>query len=155
MRSLPYPRSGAVKLHDRLDHAEFLQRQKRSYSTDTRESNPIVPLIVFHGDADKTVDPENAEHAIEVAIAHAKLAEPGLIVNETENQGAAGGMSYTQVIYTGTANRPIAEYWRLHGAGHAWSGGNERGSHTNASGPNASAEFLRFFDAVARGDLRQ
>ena len=124
-------------------------RQKRAYSTDTRESKPIVPRIVFHGDADNIVDPENGEHIIEAAIAHAKVAEPGLILNETENQGAAGGMSYTQVIYTGTANRPIAEYWRLHGAGHTWSGGNERGSYANASGPSASAEFLRFFDAVA------
>ena len=92
-------------------------RQKRFYSTDTRASNPIIPLIVFHGDADKTVDCENGEHAIEAAIAHAKVAEPGLVVNETENQGAAGGMSYTRVDYNGNENRPIAEYWRLHGAG--------------------------------------
>ena len=130
-------------------------RQKRFYSTDIRASNPIVPLIVFHGDVDKTVDCENGEHVIEAAIAHAKVAEPGLIVNESENQGAAGGMSYTRVAYNGNANRPIAEYWRLHGAGHAWSGGNERGSHTNASGPNASAEFLRFFEAVASGHPHQ
>jgi poly(hydroxyalkanoate) depolymerase family esterase len=130
-------------------------RQKRFYSTDNRASNPIIPLIVFHGDADKTVDCENGEHAIEMAIAHAKAAEPNLIVNETESQGAAGGMSYTRVAYNGNANRPIAEYWRLHGAGHAWSGGNELGSHTNPSGPSASAEFLRFFDAVATSSPQQ
>ncbi len=123
-------------------------RPKRFYSTDAPASNPIIPVIVFHGDADKTVDPENAEHVIEQAVAHAKQAEPGMIVSEMENKGSADGRSYTQVIYTGTANRPIAEYWRLHGAGHAWSGGNERGSHTSADGPDASVEFLRFFDAV-------
>ena len=126
-------------------------RQKRYYSTGSTTSNPIVPVIVFHGDADKTVDPENADQVIEVAVAHAKQAEPTLIVSEIENRGAAGGMSYTQVIYSGAAGRPIAEYWRLHGAGHAWSGGNDRGSHTNASGPSASTEFLRFFTAVATG----
>ena len=125
-------------------------RQKRFYSTGSTASNPIIPVIVFHGDADKTVDLENADQVIDVAIARAKQAEPGLVVNESENKGAANGTSFTQVIYTGTANRPIAEYWRLHGAGHAWSGGNDRGSHTSASGPSASAEFLRFFAAVSK-----
>ncbi len=129
-------------------------RQKRFYSPVSTASNPIVPIIVFHGDADRTVDPENADQIIEDAVAHAQQAEPGLIVSETEKKGATGGMSFTQVIFTGTANRPIAEYWRLHGAGHAWSGGNDRGSHTNASGPSASTEFLRFFDAVATSPFK-
>ena len=124
-------------------------RQKRYHSSGTDASNPIIPVIVFHGDADKIVDPENADQIIEAAIAQAKRAEPGLIVSEMENKGAAAGTSYSQVIYAATANRPIAEYWRLHGAGHARSGGNDCGTHTDSSGPSASAEFLRFFGAVA------
>jgi hypothetical protein len=39
----------------------------------------------------------------------------------------------------------VAEHWVLQGAAHAWAGGNPRGSHTDASGPNASEEMLRFF----------
>ncbi|MGB4926352.1 MAG: poly(3-hydroxyalkanoate) depolymerase, partial [Giesbergeria sp.] len=39
----------------------------------------------------------------------------------------------------------LAEHWLLHGAGHAWSGGDARGSHTSAQGVDASREMLRFF----------
>lgn len=96
-----------------------------------------VPTIVFHGDADATVHPSNGERAV--------AARAGRDTPESTRARSANGREYTQRRYRDADGRVVAEHWVVHGAGHAWAGGSTQGSYTDAQGPDASAEMLRFF----------
>ena len=99
-----------------------------------------VPTIVFHGDADQTVHPKNGE---QVMAAFVRDAEPSELSSE---QGvSSGGRAYTRSIYRSDNGSIAAEHWLVKGTGHAWSGGAASGSYTDAKGPDASGEMLRFF----------
>jgi poly(3-hydroxybutyrate) depolymerase len=97
-----------------------------------------VPTIVFHGDADATVHPRNGQQVI-----HASVGSAGAV--EVEQVPAGDGRGYTRSLHRSDSGHSMAEHWLVHGAAHAWSGGSEQGSFTDASGPDASAEMLRFF----------
>lgn len=98
-----------------------------------------VPAIVFHGDRDGTVNPINGD---QVAV----QSKGGADLRIREERGVSpGGMRFTRRIETDESGKPVIEHWRLHGAGHAWSGGSAAGSYTDPSGPDASREMIRFF----------
>ena len=106
-----------------------------------------IPIIVFHGDCDHTVNAQNAAAIVEHATV-GRTDKPRLRVSV--NEGAAGGRTYCRTVYAEADNRPVIEQWVLHGAGHAWSGGSSSGSFTDATGPDASAEMVRFFYSQPR-----
>ena len=97
-----------------------------------------VPTIVFHGDQDRTVHPRNGEQL--VAAVSGAAAAP-----RVEQGASAQGRRYTRRIHAGANGGAAAEHWLVHGAGHAWSGGQPAGSYTDAQGPDATREMLRFF----------
>lgn len=104
-----------------------------------------VPIIVFHGDRDTTVHPQNGKQVIEqYSGAATDRASPQDDVIEQKGR-TPQGRAYTTSIYRDSGGRVIAEFWDLHGAGHAWSGGSSKGSYTDPAGPDASSEMLRFF----------
>jgi poly(hydroxyalkanoate) depolymerase family esterase len=99
----------------------------------------VIPTIVFHGDQDKTVNVVNGDQVIAQAKGNAKLRTT---VTEGESPG---GIRYTHSVQSNDTGRPLLEEWVLHGAGHAWSGGNPAGTFTDPRGPDASREMVRFF----------
>ncbi len=102
--------------------------------------------IVFHGTADQTVHPSNAD----AICASARDRLNGAA--ETEQHGrSSGGLSYTRKIVTDSKGCPQLEHWRIDGLGHAWSGGRPDGSYTDSLGPDASREMVRFFLAAEPG----
>jgi poly(hydroxyalkanoate) depolymerase family esterase len=105
-------------------------------------AGPGVPTIVFHGDRDHTVQHRNGERIVEQASRARK--NQGL-QTRTDTGTAPGGRRYTRNVHADAEGRPRVEWWTLHGAGHAWSGGHASGSYTDGTGPDASAEMLRFF----------
>jgi poly(hydroxyalkanoate) depolymerase family esterase len=135
----------AVGVHSGLaagsagDLPSALQAMQRGGAGD---GGACPPLIVFHGDKDKTVHPSNGRHVLRHGVADGAAGE-------TERGKAPGGRRYTRTVHQDSAGRLVAEHWELHGAGHAWAGGSASGSYTDPTGPDASRAMVRFFDAVA------
>lgn len=111
-----------------------------------RPATQAVPMIVFHGDRDHTVLQSNGEQIVSQALAAftSQAGNNGFKASSEEGTTDAG-QRYTRTRHLGADGRCLVEAWALHGAGHAWSGGNAAGSYTDQKGPDASAEMLRFF----------
>lgn len=128
-------------------HSAFSAMRKGAERYNRAIAEPI-PLIIFHGDADTTVAPINADLLAEQwHEASARRSETKQGRNYQSIEGQAGGYSYTRTFYYDTRGQAIVEKWIVHQAGHAWVGGNSGGSYADIRGPDASSEMLRFFAA--------
>jgi poly(hydroxyalkanoate) depolymerase family esterase len=101
--------------------------------------HPHTPIIVFHGDQDSTVHPTNGEQVVRAALRSTTHQV------RIEQATSSSGRTYTRRVYTNPNDHVLAEYWLVHGTGHAWSGGSPTGSYTDRHGPDATGEMLRFF----------
>ena len=105
---------------------------------------PVIPTIVFHGTADKTVHPDNGDHITDAALTALKAS--GLELVKTQNaRGNKGEEKTGRVVYSTADGKPYIENWRIDNGAHAWSGGDAAGSYTDPDGPSASAAMLAFF----------
>ncbi len=103
-----------------------------------------VPSIVFHGDEDKVVHPSNGQ-AVHDAPGGARTLPQPLGALQATTEPANGQRGFSRSVELGPGGVTNRELWIVHGAGHAWAGGSDDERHTDASGPDASREMLRFF----------
>jgi poly(hydroxyalkanoate) depolymerase family esterase len=150
----------AVGVHSGLPYAaahdlpSAFAAMRRRGTADSRGERPEsaqvwpsrVPTIVFHGDRDTTVHPSNGTRvATETAAVNADESStepPGV---ESRTGEAPGGYAYTCTLFKDDDERIMVEHWLVHGAAHAWFGGDRRGSFTDPYGPDATGEMMRFF----------
>ena len=117
----------------------FMAMRQGGGSEAVAEAGSPVPTIVFHGDRDTTVHPDNGGRILE------QSAKATSQTTKVLRGRVPDGHAYTRTIVTDWSGRAISEHWNIHGAGHAWSGGSPAGSYTDSEGPDATKEMLRFF----------
>lgn len=119
-------------------------RSRPPASSAQRHTPP--PTIIFHADDDPTVHPANGL-ALFAPFTTEAPELPG-----PESALVAPHSEVTHHVAQAPDGRVYAEFWQVSRGGHAWLGGDLRGSYTVA-GPDASAEVVRFFLARRRGAL--
>lgn len=129
-------------------------RKDEEPSEETGDSEGLMPTIVFHGSADRTVHPDNGDQIVQAAIAAVDAA--GLPLERLEIPqalpAATGELRNTlRTVYRAPNGRSYVEYWSVEAGPHAWSGGSEAGSFTDPHGPPASQAMLDFFLQHKRG----
>ena len=107
-----------------------------------------VPTIVFHGDRDTVIHPSNGNAVHDQARRphrrSASVPSRASRSSKTHASQASDRRAFTRIAEV-TDGVPETELWMVHGAGHAWTGGSPEGTYTDAAGPDASREMIRFF----------
>ncbi|MEO7431229.1 MAG: PHB depolymerase family esterase [Dokdonella sp.] len=106
------------------------------------------PGIAIHGNRDTTVVPANSDALVaQWAKAYADRGRP---LGATAVRGPTSDCSRFA-----TANGEVLiEQWTIPGAGHAWSGGDARGTYAVADGPDASQLMVDFFTRIGSSPAR-
>jgi poly(hydroxyalkanoate) depolymerase family esterase len=129
-----------------------LQQGKRAYKAMGSFSR-LVPTIVFHGTDDKVVVPVNGDQVVQQWMQTDKLASGGAYTARLEapsrvtSAQVPGGYPYLVSTWGPHAGDTVQAYWKVGGMGHAWSGGDPKGTFTDWQGPSASLAMYQFFMA--------
>jgi poly(hydroxyalkanoate) depolymerase family esterase len=121
-----------------------------------REHARVLPTIVFQGEEDEKVDVVNAHQTLSQWAQTNDYSYDGSnndsITDEpadTFREQAPEGYNYVRYVYENPEGDVIMEKWIVDGLGHAWPGGDPKGSYTDPEGPDASEEIIRFFKSVS------
>jgi poly(hydroxyalkanoate) depolymerase family esterase len=118
----------------------------------------VVPVIVFQGDADRTVWAGNGDTVVRQWLTTSQLANgagPRYDFARPHARNAdrvPDGLSYEVRLWNDDSGRPVVQYWVVSDLGHAWSGGASAGSYTDPRGPSATGAMCDFFDQTGMKD---
>jgi poly(hydroxyalkanoate) depolymerase family esterase len=101
-------------------------------------SDRFCRKIIIHGLSDGTVDPVNGERILDQAGRGERL-------KRIDFDWEIAGGRITRTVLEDSEGRPLVELWQVEGGGHAWFGGDPRGSYTQTVGLDASRVMVRFF----------
>ncbi|MBI1846857.1 MAG: hypothetical protein HYR86_07780 [Candidatus Rokubacteria bacterium] len=93
-----------------------------------------VRASLWQGGEDAVVNPANVA-ALAVMFARVN----GVSARAVERREGA-----SVTVYRDAAGRPVVEAWLVPDVGHAWSGGDPRGTHTSPHGPDTTRRMLDF-----------
>lgn len=117
----------------------------------------VVPVIVLQGDSDPLVPYPNAELIVQQFLTSDDWADDGTDNGSIEREPSSSvrgqkpdGYSYDIEYFTDERGCLLAEYWLIHGLGHAWSNAESNGSQrdmllTDSNGPDVSSATVDFF----------
>ncbi|WP_428911475.1 extracellular catalytic domain type 1 short-chain-length polyhydroxyalkanoate depolymerase [Niallia sp. Krafla_26] len=136
---------------DPYESGELAFRQiKKALST--KQERKKVPIIIFHGMNDTTVNPVNSKQlVIQWAQMHHLLAKGygrvNVIPSKVELDVSRNGKNYTYHVYEDSRGELLIEFWQIHEMGHTWSGG-KKGLFCDPTGPDASSIIWNFFKKI-------
>lgn len=144
----------AVGIHSGLppraahDVSSAFTAMRKASGSAAAAARSLLPTIVFHGSADKTVAPGNGEAVVQRQLA---AAAAGGVQLQPREERVAGTRTGTRIAWLDESGKPVIESWKLTAGPHAWSGGHASGSFTDPQGPNASEAMAAFFLRHRRG----
>lgn len=106
-------------------------------------SESVIPTIVFHGKADRTVHPDNGKQIVASAVT--SMNASGQPLAKYQTMQGEGPRTARHTRYLADDGTPWVEHWEVATGPHGWSGGDAAGSYTDPAGPSASDAMLAFF----------
>ena len=110
-----------------------------------------VPVFVVHGTADGVLAKVNGDQvAAQWRKTNTLVLGDGAIEPVVSLPGNAG-YPFTRIVHRNKANgASVIEHYVVDGLGHAWPGGKDGGSYSDAQGPDASRLMWAFFAGRTR-----
>jgi poly(hydroxyalkanoate) depolymerase family esterase len=143
--------SAFAAMQGRPSPADFTGRPIRDTERFADARPHAVPTLILHGDADATVTPSNGDAIAEQAVRSFSIASKHALKKERFEK-SRGGRACVITRHIDEAGNTKVEQWSVQGGEHAWFGGSADGSFTEAKGPDASAEIVRFFMQQNQGN---